>query len=743
MPTIQLTKTNETYCSNPDQKIIARPVESDIDVSATEVIDVVGEAVWRSTLSPTVTGFDTAVNCTAEIIGGQLSVTAGPTPGIGSLNFTVNDGDSGIDSNELTLNIMSLMGMALSSYSGSDEMGTLANPAVSPFGTHLLASIAGVPRAELFSELYGAKFEFGDVNAPDVAYGARVKQGEDLNGDISYSPLINAHVYTVPDGQGLTEFTASVTVKKDTGEEYTATKSIWVIDQETYFGGANTICVSNTLALNESAFVAEGAPAGATYVGVMPAFDEFHEKRVLFYGQDVFDEELWLGLGQNDLAIGSFGTGKAEITQGMLFNVNSTGSNVAASGGSFIKDSDVTNGYCRGIRVSDIRTKLINSGLSIDHVTFNDMDLDWSNLTTPDEDAGTLIIAPGHSSAYAPENGLNVDNMPFSAGMYIANSVFKGSSAISLVTEAIGSSGSIFDFVGGTSVTSFDFDSTTYSPGDIATLPGFGTVTFESNGDWVITAPNYDHETNYQMDVLTDDGVKTFYTGQCRALLNISGVDAEICGFAMINTLLENAREHNLRVMGEMLFVVRDVDAAGGREMREKHGFSLRTDSKSSGTLPNAPVNTGAWFGGTIPFGTEGIGVWGGTNRDTVNRWPVDNSFFSAISIATDMSETPSGGSAAAYHFTSSGGNLNVTNPERTGIKKGIVYNWYNSNDSLTKDMYLLNTTNDNQYEQYVIKAQQVGATPIITLPSTDVWNRDGILEPFYRDLEGDLPLPA
>jgi hypothetical protein len=662
--------------------------------------------------------------------------------GAGSLEFTLNDGGGGIDSNTLTLDIVPSSGGLIAAYSGSNELGTQATPAIAPFGTHLFASVAGVGARELFSELYGARWDFGDDNAVDIAYGTRVEKARSLDGNTSDSTLMNAYVYDVPDGQGLTEFVASVTIKASTGEEYTATKSVWVIDQQSYYGAENTIYVSNTLTpADEETLTAAGAMAGATYTDTIPSYNEYDGRRVLFYNGDVFNSDVGIGIGQSDWSISSWGGGNAEINGEIMLNVNSSGNQSVASGASFVKDADVVNGWCKNGRISGIRAGAITLGLSIDHLTVDHWDCDYSNLTTPDNDRGRIELGNSFNSAYTPSNGLAPENMKYSAGFYLSNSVVKGSSALSIITDSGGSIGNIFDFVGGTSVTSVDFDSTTYSTGQLITLTGFGTIQVEANGDYVVTSPNYDHNTNLQIDILTDDGVKTFYTGQVRPGLNVSGIYAQIDGIAIINCAFDNVREHNIRIMGGGKEVIRDVWCGGTKGMAEKHCISIRTSGASiDPNLGTVPANTGAFGGGSIPFGNEGIKVWGGQFRDSVNIHPTDMSYFAISQTATLMRKNPTGTAAAALHFASTQ-SVDSTDPADNGLKDMIVYDWYIDNDNASKVPFLLNN-DSNQYRCYAIKAESIGATTVVSLPSTAVFNRDDVSESFYRDVAGNLPMP-
>ena len=734
---------NSGYATDPDQNIIAAPVSSEVTVLEPTSVDVSQGSRYRASLSPTVTGVASLVNCTASVVPASTNVSVtGSAVGAGSLEFTLNDGDGGVDSNTLTLDIVPSSGGSIAAYSGSNELGTQANPAIAPFGTHLFASVAGVGARELFSELYGARWDFGDINAVDIAHGTRIEKARSLDGNTSDSTLMNAYVYDVPDGQGLTEFVASVTVKASTGEEYTATKSIWVIDQQSYYGAANTIYVSNTLTpVDESTYTAAGAIAGATYTDTIPAYNEYDGKRVLFYNGDVFNSDVGIGIGQSDWSISSWGGGNAEINGEIMLNVNSSGIQSVASGGSFVKDADVVDGWCKNVRISGIRAGAITPGLSFDHITVDHWDGDYSNLTTPDDNRGRIEMGNSFKPAYVPSNGLAPETLQYSAGFYLSNSVVKGSSALSIITENGGSTGNIFDFVGGTSVTSIDFDSTTYSAGQLITLTGFGTIQVESNGDYVVTSPNYDHDTNLQIDILTDDGVKTFYTGQVSPGLNVSGIYAEIDGIAIINCAFDNVREHNLRIMGGGKEVVRDVWCGGNKGQREKHCISIRTAGADiDPDLGTVPANTNAFGGGSVPFGNEGIKVWGGQFRDSANVHPSDMSYFAISQAATLMRKNPTGVAAAAVHFTSNQ-TLESTDPADNGMKDMIVYDWYVDNDNASKVPFLLNN-DDNQYRCYVVKAESVGAITTVTIPDTSIFNRDDVLEPFYRDVDGDLPMP-
>lgn len=105
MPTIDLTKLNAGYCSDPAQTPIAAAVSSSPEVGVLTPVDVVADALYlQAGPTPTVVSTGNLVNCTADITGGALSVT-GTTIGAGSLEYTLSGG-GGFATAVLTLDVL-------------------------------------------------------------------------------------------------------------------------------------------------------------------------------------------------------------------------------------------------------------------------------------------------------------------------------------------------------------------------------------------------------------------------------------------------------------------------------------------------------------------------------------------------------------------------------------------------------------------------------------------------------------
>lgn len=741
MPTIQLTKTNKTYCSNPAQAVIAKPATAEVTVSSPTIVDVATESVWRSTLTPTVTGVESLVNCSASVVAASTNVSVtGSTVGAGSLVFTLNDGDGGVSSSTLTLDFVAGGGAALNFYSGTQDLGTQANPAISPFGTHAIAGVADVDPKLLLSELYVAQWDFGSASTPDITTGARVARnsGNPVSADEFFAPLISEFIFTVPDGQGLTEFQVTVTITGPNAEQWQATKSVWVIDQQSHYAAADTIYVSNTLTLTEGDFVAAGAIAGATYQAAPPAFDGYDQKRVLFYGQDVFLDGVYVGLGCHGYSVGSFGVGRAELAGGLTLDCNDNFLTQPTTGSTGVKDDDIVNGFANNTRITSLRVPVTSFGMSYDHRTVYDLDGDYSNLTAPDTVSGRISFSPTITTAYDPASGITPANVPYPTGVYVGNSSFIGSSALT-ICAGTSSDGNMFDFVGGTTVISYDYDSVTYSPSDVVILPDFGSFSIAANGDYDVSAPDYAHSKNeHRIDVLTDDGVKTFYTGQCRPNLNMSIMGVEAFGIGIICVRLRNTKEHNTRAMGNSLLTFRDCSMEGGSEMIEKHAITLRTLAPNTlnPTTP-IPTNTGQVYSGQIPFGSGFINSWGGTPRaDYVNgnKYGNDCAYWVLAHNHTTTLKVMTGGSASAIQLTSAVNALD--GDQNVGIRDVVVYGTHNTTDEPSDKSQFTTQPGDHDIQRrvYLIGWTQDGTTTEYNFQDTIIRDRDDNLAPYYRD---------
>lgn len=681
--------------------------------------------------------------------GRYLAIT--PDSGLDmTVNLTITDGAEDSLTYAYTVN-STLTGAAISFYSGTADLGSVNNPAIAPFGTHAIAGLSDVDPKLLLSELYIAQWDFDSPGVAPITSGARVHKngGNPVPADELHSPLIETFVFDVPDGQGLTEFKVKAIIKGPGGGEWAVTKSVWVIDQETHYAASDTIYVSDTLPLTENDFVTAGARPGATYLSTPPAYNEYDQKRVLFYGQDVFQDKVFVGLGNHGYSLGSFGGGKAELAGGLSLDVNSSHSAAPTTGSSGVRDDDLVNGWSNNTRVSNLRITNTNFGLSYDHRTLSGIDSDYSNLTTPNTTSGRISFSPTSTTAYNPASGLTISNIPYPTGVYIFDSDFMGTEALT-ICAGTSSDGNIFDFVEGSNVISYDFDNVTYSPDDEVTLPSFGTMTISANGDYDVNAPQYDHGTSYQIDVLTDDGVKTFYTGQCRPILNMSIMGVEAFGIGLVGVRLKNAREHMLRSMGNSLITIRDCSMDGGSEQVEKHSITLRTigPNTTNPTIP-VPINTNQVYGGQIPFGSGFISSWGGTPRAEYvngNKYANDCAYWVLAHNHTTSLKTMTGGSASSIQLTSATG-TGLLGDQNAGIRDVIVYGTHNTTNEPAGDSQFTTQTADldNQKRIYVVGWTQsdVDGTPVEnSFQNTIIRDRDGDSVPYYRDPDAVIPTP-
>ena len=571
--------------------------------------------------------------------------------------------------------------VSLSHYSGDNTLGTVGNPACSPFGAHFLANVTGYTADELMSDSFGALWDYSDDRMTTFGERARIAGGP-VSASRYTGLLLDSHVFVVPDGTGVQAFTVRVGVKRIDGKEGFAEHTVYVQDPATYYGPANTICVSTTLALNEAAFVAAGAPAGATYTDSIPG--NLHNKRVLFYGPDTFTENLRIQLGQHNWSIDSFGAGTPEFTNEVRRAVSPGGDNSLGWGGASINDSDIVNGWCDNVRIENIRAPIITMGAGINHATLLNVDADYSALTTPNREAGQIVIGESFSATQSASPSLHAHNVPVSSGLYIDECRVAGTSLMTLCESAKSTSGNIIDLMGlaGTTLNTITHNSTAYTAGQSIVVGSEGTLVFQSNGDYSwTTSGSYNNDSHIPLLVTTDSDSATLWTGGLRPLLNIGGIYGHIFGLSITNSEFKNCNEHNLRIMGAALQIYRDLQGGNSHEQNAKHFLTVRCINTGNNTnVPAEFIPAGA----VLPFGSDGIVNYGGSayvdyQPDTI--LPVMPAGFAAVShIQADLNNCFSGEPAACFSVLTQTGVTSTNQPThymRWGMRGVMIYDGY------------------------------------------------------------------
>ena len=572
--------------------------------------------------------------------------------------------------------------VSLSHYSGDNTLGTVGNPACSPFGAHYIASVDGYTADELVSEDFGAKWDFSDSQF--TSYGERARAaGVPVSASQYDGLLIDSHVFEVADGSGVTAFTVRVGVKRSDGTEGFAEHTVYVQDQASYHGAANTICVSNTLALNEGAFVAAGAPAGATYTNLIPDAYAVDGKRILYYGQDTFTK-FDIGLGQDDVTVNKFGAGTPEFTDEIRRAVTTGGDNSLGWGGASVSNADIASGWGVNHRISNIRAPLIALGAGHNHITLTGIDADYSALTTPNRSAGQIVLGESTEAAHDDPAELDPANIPYGAGVYINDSRVAGTSLMTLCESAKSTTGNIIDLMGlaGTTLNTITHNSTAYTATQSIVVGSEGTLVFQSNGDYTwTTSGSYNNDSHIPLLVTTDSDSATLWTGGLRPLLNIGGIFGYIFGLSITNSYFANCNEHNIRVMGAGLTVYRDIEGGLSHEQNAKHFLTIRC--VNTGNATNVPADI-ADNGANITFGSDGIRVWGGSAMiadaaDTIRALP--QAAWHAVShIQADLNNCFSGEPAACFSVLTQTGVTSANQPAdfmRWGMRGVMIYDGY------------------------------------------------------------------
>lgn len=213
--------------------------------------------------------------------------------------------------------------------------------------------------------------------------------------------------------------------------------TITVNSESAEFSLANTVCVSNSLSTGTDwTGYDKACPSGATKTNTLPSSNEFTDKLVLLkkgdtWGTNGANGRLITNIGQSNFKIGYFGNNneaKPRFEGTWWHGTSYRNSPVYANPGSeapwsFTRNADVTT-YGWGVNntVDGIAFQSITLGMSFQHVTIHDVDLDRENETpATGTNGGAIGWARGHLYCYDFPNQLNCANVPFPKGAYVSS----------------------------------------------------------------------------------------------------------------------------------------------------------------------------------------------------------------------------------------------------------------------------------------------------------------------------------
>lgn len=490
----------------------------------------------------------------------------------------------------------------------TSERGVTAETAIqSPAVFNFLAVIDGKSLPYMISENVGCNWNYGDSNAKNVMFGPRAGQSTNT----MFGSAMSAKVLRVPIGGGVQSFTVRVVVKdKATGDQVEVRKTVYVKAAD--HGKTSVVAYSPTLnTANPAEWV--GVPAGATLINGVPGYEDFTDKLVMFSGGETFAGNneggtvLQIKINQTNCAVTSFGTGRAILPVIMIGSRDSFNGLYESQ---TLRDSDITGATIADVNISAVRAPRVRCPMIYDDLTIVDIDSDYYNEEIVS--AGSLDCLAAWSTPYT-STSLTVENVKFPQKLFVAESVFKGSSVPELAYNG-SESRNIWDYndITGRTVSTFTVsgDVTVYNAGQTATIANVGTLTINSDGSYVFTAVSgWASSTNTATVLVTDNtaAVTKYFLGQLRSNVSVAGINSTIMNMVLLDVQAGSGREHNFRQMGNQLALAQDLHGIGGQSDNDKACFTWRGCEYASPT--DLPAGT------DVTFGTSTITWWGGHPR--------------------------------------------------------------------------------------------------------------------------------
>jgi len=247
--------------------------------------------------------------------------------------------------------------------------------------------------------------------------------------NISIGGPMAAHTFEVADGGGRVDFDVLVNVKGPLGELGRGLVTITVEAQDSFYAGADTILVSDSLnVLTDWSTLGfdKSPPAladGAVQLNTMPAWDAMSGKRVMIHrGSDYQSIVKNIKYGSSNIAFTDFGNNADPNAIMGEFHLGA----VSDSGGGFATQADDTDYAAFGpiwldnVSIDSLKVRFVGAGMSFNHITLHNLDMDWSaeNLS------GQRVALNGTRSAdkcLITANNMNPASVPIPVGFYVSD----------------------------------------------------------------------------------------------------------------------------------------------------------------------------------------------------------------------------------------------------------------------------------------------------------------------------------
>ncbi len=298
------------------------------------------------------------------------------------------------------------------------------------------SSVSGYDAHEVW-RLAGCYWDFNDSGSGSYTTTGALTKTNKVGGAAA------AHTFVVDDGGGTVDFEVLVNVKMPNGATGQGSVTISVEAQDSYYSGANTIAVSDSLSTGNASLWESGwdrnVPSGATLLSVLPDHDAMDGKRVMIHRGSDFSgsaEEFNMIYGTSNVVITDFGDDADARAIVPKFNLGLRNDVPNSTSASDFDYSGFGGVWLDNITVEKVRTPGCQLGMTYQHVGFHDIDSDYSGANLPvGLDLGWSTSRQGDYCLNA-SNGLSPANVPFIRGLYLSEVTAIGADDFVTVSDA-------------------------------------------------------------------------------------------------------------------------------------------------------------------------------------------------------------------------------------------------------------------------------------------------------------------
>ena len=223
---------------------------------------------------------------------------------------------------------------------------------------------------------------------------------------------------------GTCEYRVGLRAQNQYGQYDDAFTTITVNAESTQWQASNTLCVSNSLSLDDNwEQFDKGCPAGANKSNALPNADDYGDKLILIKNGDTFNQNIAPMMSESNWKIGTFGN--AADTRPYINGKIILGASLITLGDSnaperwwtFANEEDVdTMGWPENITLEGIKTQSVEFPMSYQHLGLHDVNLNQQGQTA----GGYINLARGVTYCHDFPGALPCNKVPFSKGGYLS-----------------------------------------------------------------------------------------------------------------------------------------------------------------------------------------------------------------------------------------------------------------------------------------------------------------------------------